>query len=1032
MKKLFLLLLTVVLTTVAALAQGRTVTGTVISASDGEPLIGATVQPVGEGSGVATDADGHFRLTVKSYVRKIKVTYVGMVTQIVDIQSTAMIIKMSSTDNILDEVMVVAYGQAKKSSLTGAVSSISGGQIEKLSVSNVSKALEGAVPGVQVAMQSGQPGTSATVRIRGIGSINSSSSPLYVVDGVPFQGEISSINPADIESMNVLKDAASTALYGARAANGVILITTKRGSQNRTKVTLDVRLGSNSRGIPNYDVMTDPAEYVKAYWLAQKNTLGDGAAAAAQIFGDLGYNPWDCANDAMIDANGNVTTARLLWSDRWEDEALRNGFRQEYNLTVSGGNERSNHFLSLGYLDDEGIVANSDYSRLSMRASGNYDVNKYLQVNGNIAYARGEQNALNISSLSNYSNPFTFIQSVAPIYPVYQYDRSGNRVLDENGKPVYDFGDGTMGARAYAPNQNPVASNDANRNSTLTDNISIRAGITVNIWDGLKFQANGGYDVTNINRNQFMTPSFGDAQQVGGRGYKTRSRMDTYTINELLTYVKTFGKHTIDVMAGHENYYYAYNYLYNAKHMFFDPTIDEFNNAIVMDNMNSYTQKTSIESVFGRINYNFDDRYYISASIRGDGSSRFAPGHRWGTFWSLGASWRFSKESFMEGTRGWLDNASLRASYGTVGNDAILDSDGYANYYPYLNQYSVENADGAFSVSKWYQGNPELTWEKSANFNIGLTGVLFNNLLNLDVEYFYKHTSDMLYNVPQPPSSGVSYIPENAMTMNNSGVEFTLGLNLPMPKDWRLGFTFTGTHYKNEVTDIPENKRLDGITSGLFNIREGRSVYDFYTYEWAGLNDEGRNIYYVDKTDDHGNIIGRETTTNYANATKYYVGSAIPDFQGGLQMDLGWKGIDFSIGTNYQIGGKCMDYMYQGFMGVQAGFNFHRDMLDAWTPQNTNTNVPFLERDQNINTTSSRFLTDASFFNIRNITLGYSLPAELMRKAYLENLRVYVTADNVALFSKRKGLDPRQYISGSSQANYSAIRTIAAGIQLTF
>ena len=417
MKKLFLLLLTVVLTTVAALAQGRTVTGTVISASDGEPLIGATVQPVGEGSGVATDADGHFRLTVKSDVRKIKVTYVGMVTQIVDIQSTAMIIKMSSTDNILDEVMVVAYGQAKKSSLTGAVSSISGGQIEKLSVSNVSKALEGAVPGVQVAMQSGQPGTSATVRIRGIGSINSSSSPLYVVDGVPFQGEISSINPADIESMNVLKDAASTALYGARAANGVILITTKRGSQNRTKVTLDVRLGSNSRGIPNYDVMTDPAEYVKAYWLAQKNTLGDGAAAAAQIFGDLGYNPWDCANDAMIDANGNVTTARLLWSDRWEDEALRNGFRQEYNLTVSGGNERSNHFLSLGYLDDEGIVANSDYSRLSMRASGNYDVNKYLQVNGNIAYARGEQNALNISSLSNYSNPFSFTREPCRISP---------------------------------------------------------------------------------------------------------------------------------------------------------------------------------------------------------------------------------------------------------------------------------------------------------------------------------------------------------------------------------------------------------------------------------------------------------------------------------------------------------------------------------------------------------------------------------------------------------------------------------------
>lgn len=488
MKKLFLLMLAVVITTIAAVAQTRTVTGQVVAASDGEPLIGATVQPVGEGAAVATDVNGQFTIKVKPDVRKLKVSYVGMITQTVDIQNTVMTIRMQSNQTELDEVMVVAYGTAKKSSLTGAVSTISGGQIEKLSVSNVSKALEGAVPGVQVAMSSGQPGTSATVRIRGIGSINSSSAPLYVVDGIPFQGDIASINPADIESMNVLKDAASTALYGARAANGVILITTKKGVENRTKVTLDVRLGQNSRGIPNYDIMTDPREYMHTYWLVQKNTLGDGAAASAQLFGDLGYNPFDCANDAIVDANGNVTTARLLWGDNWEDEAIRKGFRQEYNLTVSGGTDRSNHFLSLGYLGDEGIVANSDYSRLSMRASGNFDVNKYLEVNGNISYARGEQNSLNISSLSNYSNPFSFIQSVAPIYPVYLYDRSGNRVLDENGKPKYDFGDGTMGARAYAPNQNPVASNDANRNRYLTDNIAIRAGVTVNIWDGLKFQ----------------------------------------------------------------------------------------------------------------------------------------------------------------------------------------------------------------------------------------------------------------------------------------------------------------------------------------------------------------------------------------------------------------------------------------------------------------------------------------------------------------------------------------------------------------
>lgn len=640
MKKLFLILVAVTLMAAAAMAQNRTVTGQVVYAADGEPLIGATVQPVGEGTAVVTDVQGHFRLTVNSDVRKIQVSYVGMLTEVLDIQNTPMLIKLTSTDTELDEVMVIAYGTAKKSSLTGAVSTISAKTLEKLSVSNVSKALEGAVPGVQVAIQSGQPGSSATVRVRGIGSINSGSSPLYVVDGVPFEGNISSINPADIETMNVLKDAASTALYGARAANGVILITTKKGSANRTRVTLEARIGGNSRALPDYDIMTDPGMYMTTYWGMLRNQLGgDGAAASKALIGKLGYNPYDCADDAIVDADGNLTTARMLWNDRWADEAINNGLRQEYNLTVSGGNDRSNHYFSLGYLGDEGIVSNSDFSRLSMRASMDYDVNKYVNVSGNVSYARGEQNQQNISSLSNYTNAFAFIQSIAPIYPVYRYDRQGNRVYGADGKPLYDFGDGSMGARAYAPNQNPVASNDANRNRTISDNINTRATLTVNIWDGLKVQVNGGYDATINTIDSFMTPTFGDAQQVDGRGYKYRNRLETYTVNELLTYNRKFNNiHTVDVLLGHENYSYNYNTLYNSKHGFFDPYIDEFDNAIIMDNMSSSTERTKLESVFARANYNYDERYYVSASVRGDGSSRFAPGHRWGTFWSAGFS----------------------------------------------------------------------------------------------------------------------------------------------------------------------------------------------------------------------------------------------------------------------------------------------------------------------------------------------------------------------------------------------------------
>lgn len=1014
----------------------RTVTGQVIAAGDGEPLVGATVVPFGEGQGTATDVDGNFTLKVSTKVKELQVSYVGMETRRVDITAEFMTIALRSTDNQLDEVMVVAYGTAKKSSFTGAASTISSSQIEKLQVSNVSKALEGAAPGVQVAMQSGQPGTSATIRIRGIGSINSSSNPLYVVDGMPYDGNISAINPNDIESLSVLKDAASTALYGSRAANGVIVITTKKGKAERSKVTLDARIGVNSRGIPEYDIMTDPGMYMTTWWGMLKNKLGSPEQASSEMFGTLGYNPYDCANDAIVDVNGNLTSARLLWNDSWADEAINDGLRQEYNLTVSGGNEKSNHFLSLGYLSDEGIIKNSDFSRISLRASGDYDVNRYLSVSGNLSYSRGEQNSLNISSLDNYTNTFMFTQNIAPIYPVYGYNRQGERLYNEDGSPVYDFGNGEFGARAYGSNQNVVASDKANQNRVISDNLSSRFGLNLNIWDGLKFRANLGYDVTNSMTDRFQTPSFGDAQQSNGRAYKYRTRNETYTINELLTYNKLFAeKHNIDVLAGHESYKMKYNYLRNSKTNFFDPNIPEYNNAISMEDMTSYTDEYTVESWLGRVNYDYDSRYYLSASVRGDGSSRFAKDHRWGTFWSVGGSWRFTKEEFMAGVT-WLDNASVRMSYGSVGNDDIWYPDTeVSNFYPAKTQFSLQNSDGSFALSRYYQGNPDITWETSYNFNVGLSALLLDNLLNIDVEYFHKRTKDMLYNVPQPPSSGVNYISENALTMINRGIEFTLGINIPMPRDFTWSWTFTGTHYRNKVTDIPEAKREEGITHhAYYNIREGRSVWDFYYYKYAGLDEDGHSTWYVDTKDENGNVTGQETTTDYSSATKYYIGTALPDFQGGITTNFTWKGLDFSVAMNYQLGGKIYDAMYSGLMhgGSNAGTNWHKDILNAWTPQNKNTDVPILDGDQNANTFSDRFLIGAEFFNIRNITLGYTFPSEWMRKAYIEKARVYVNADNVALWSHRKGLDPRQYIQGQSQANYSAIRTISFGLSLTF
>lgn len=1039
MRKLFSLIACLALGASMLMAQNKTVTGRVISSEDGEPIFGATVVITGTNVGTTTDADGNFSLKVSGSDKNVTVSFVGMAAKEVAIgNGKSLKVTLSPNNEVLDEVMVVAYGTTKKSELTGSVATIKADNIKKLQVSNVSKALEGAAPGVQVASQSGQPGSSATVRIRGIGSINASAAPLYVVDGMPFDGNINSINPADIESMSVLKDAASTALYGSRAANGVIVITTKKGAMaEKSRVTLDARVGLNTRGIPEYDIMKNPGEYMKTYWSVLKNQNGgDGAAASAALYGRLGYNPFDCANDAIVDADGNLTTAKLLYNDDWEKEALQNGVRQEYNVSVQGGNAKSSHFLSLGYLSDEGIIQNSDYSRMSLRASGDYEVNKYIKLNGSASYARGEQNSQAISALNNYVNTFMFTQMVAPIYPVYAYDAQGNRLRNSDGSAIYDFGDGIYGARAWGSNQNVVASDDANMNRVISDNFSGRFGANISFLKGFKFTANMGYDMTNSMNDRFQTPSFGDAQSSNGRGYKYRYRSQTYTINELLSYNKEIGKNHFDVLVGHETYDYHYDYLYNAKTNFFDPTNPQYSNAITMEEMNSYDLDYNIESYLSRINYDWDNKYYVSASWRRDGSSRFSKDNRWGNFWSVGARWRLTQEDFMKGIE-WLDDAAVRASYGSVGNDDIYyPGTSTSNYYAYKSQYSVSNSDGAFAVSKYYTGSEDLTWETSYNFNVGFSASFLDKLVDVDFEYFNKKTEDMLYNVPQPMSSGVAYLSKNALTMTNKGFEFTVGVNVPMPKDFRWSWTFTGTHYTNEVTDIPADKRESGIThSTYYNIREGRSVYDFYFYQFAGVDEEtGKSLWYFDDVNPETGKEFKNTTDDYSEADKYYIGTALPDFQGGITTEFGWKNFDFSVAANYQFGGDVVDLMYQQLMhaGNSAGHNWHRDILKAWTSENTHTNVPILDGDQNANTVSSRFLTGADYFNLRNITVGYTFPKQWLSKIMCENARIYFVADNVALKSKRKGMDPRQYIAGQSDSNYSAIRTMSVGLSLQF
>ncbi|MDL2214739.1 TonB-dependent receptor [Dysgonomonas sp. OttesenSCG-928-M03] len=1042
MKKLIMILTCILASVGLSVAQTTRVSGTVVD-DTGETVIGASVVAKGSTVGTVTDIDGKFSLNIPSDRKTLVISLIGYQKKEVP-AGTDIKVVLEQDSKLIDEVIVVAYGTAKKSSFTGAASSIGGDQLSKLQVSSISNALQGAAPGIQSISTSGQPGENASIRIRGVGSFSASSSPLYVVDGIPYnEVSVNSLNPADIESITVLKDAASASLYGSRAANGVIMITTKKGSATKSKVTLDARWGVNSRGVPDYDIMSNSGEYLKTYWSSLK-TQEDAEYASKQLITDLGYNPYiGVANDKVITPDGVLTSAPLRYNDNWADETLVNGLRQEYNLSLQGGNDKSTHFLSFGYLSDEGILRNTDFQRFSTRLNITHKINKNIDLGANLSYARAEKNAGSHSDLSNYSNAFMFIRQVAPIYPVFAYDDNGSKLYDDNGDVIYDFGDGTYGARAGGfANQNSAATSNQNKNQHINDNVSARGYANIRFLNDFLFTANFGYDLMNGLRTRHMNPNFGDAKKVGGRTYKYNNRYQTITANQLLNYSKKIGDHAIDALAGHESYELIRNYQYTQKYGFYTNDNLEFNNAITMSDMTSYTHEHSMESWLGRLNYNYLDKYYLSASLRTDESSKFHPDNRRGTFWSIGGSWRIDQEAFMESVKA-VSDLRFKVSYGTQGNDGILDYNENPVYQPYMKQYTITNNNGEPSVVETYRGNKDLTWEKSQNLNIGLEGGLFDNRVKFEFDFFQKKTTDMLYNMPYPTSSGISYIPMNLLNMKNVGFDANLKFAPVRNNDitWNLNLNFT--HYKNTITKLPDSKRQDGIIHGpygarsLYLMKEGGSVYDFFLVDYAGVDpDTGASLWYYNKTEN--GVVTREKTDDYDLASrsenKVNKGTSLPDLMGAISTDVTYKNFDFSISTNYQLGGQVLDLAYKQLMhaGSSPGTNWHKDILNFWTPENRNTDVPRLDAKQNTSATSSRFLIGASYFSIQNITLGYTLPSTLMQKLSVSNSRIYVAADNVALFSKRKGMDPRQYAHGIADDNYSAIRSISFGININF
>ena len=1041
-RKIVLSIIAVLAVSFVALAQNQQVSGTVVDEA-GAPVIGAAVVVDGTSIGTVTGVDGSFKLSAPAN-GTITVSFVGyeeVKTPIAGKTSINVVLKASAER--LDDVVVVAFGSKRKQDVVGSVSSVKSTIINNSQATSVSSALEGAVAGLQVISSTGQPGADSSIVLRGIGSLSGGNTALIVVDGVPFNGRLSDINPSDIQSITVSKDAVSNSLYGSRAANGVVMVTTKSGRQDRTQINFSANWGVTNRAYKDYDMVTDQGEFYELTWYGIRNTnmmagmsAEDAALDASQnLLDELKYNSFIIPEgEFLVGTDGKLNkAAKQRYNDSFADALFDSAMRQEYQVSASGGTDKTNYFLSMGYLDNDSYVIGSDYDRISARANVNSQLKSWLKVGTNIAYSVTEQNGVK-DGVGAASNPFSVARSWAPIYPVHGYDENGNLVLDANGDPVYDAGTGQVagitGMRPTATNQNVICSmlEDINRNKY--HNLTTRSYVEFKFLKDFTFTANYSYDYTNNNATTFYSTKIGDGQSFNGRGTRGVGNSYTQNFNQILAYNKVVGEHNISAKLGHEYYNRKTDTFSGQKTQFFDPLNPELDNGGQLEYITSSTSEHSIEGYFGMADYNYANKYYVSAAFRRDGTSRFL--NRWGNFWSVGLGWRISAEEWMQNAK-WINDLKLRASYGTQGNESVL------NATPYQDLYSITWDGSQLGYTTSFYGNPDLTWEKQKTIDAGIDFRFWDRVYG-SVEYFYRRTDDMLFQKTLAPSAGRPYNWENLGSMSNQGVEFELNVDILKGRDFSWTATVVGSHYKNKILTLPEENREDGIVKGQFKLFEGKSRYEYFTYQYAGMDEKGNAQWWMDELDENTGekTGGKVKTTEKADATKYWLGKqALPDFTGGFNTTFQWKGIDLTIATAFQLGGWAYDSEYLSGMSNSFYVGHSKDMWDTFNPVTGEGKYPVWNANNSSNSytqSSDAHLIKASYLSLRNITLGYSFPKAWMNKLNIGGIRVFVTGDNVALFSKRQGFDPRVSMSGANSdfGGYSPMRVVSGGINLTF
>lgn len=980
-------------TNLAVQQQDQKLKGQVIDATTGEPVIGVNVLVKGSTNGTITDIDGKYELNAPAGAI-LQISFIGYKTVEIAATTSEQTIKLHEDTETLDEVVVVGYGVQKKESLTGAMSTLKENRLKDVTTPTVENMLNGKVSGVYVAPGSGQPGSNGAVQIRGRATLSGSTSPLWVIDGVIVGEDPGVLNPSDIENMTILKDAASTAIYGSQGANGVIIVTTKMGKSEKMRINASVKLGVSTMTNGKMEVMNGAELY--DYYASFPNQE------------DIKFSRW---NPELRNANFD-----------WGELASQAGFTQDYNISLSGGNEKMSSYFSLGYYSEEGTVKGYKYDRYSFRYRSNYKPFSWLTIKPNISGSMKNTD----DSQYDYTAKYTMFPWDSP------YDEDGNLVPDRYSGWVDSSDLNYLNSISYG-----------NHTARKTYEFSGNFDFDIKITDWLTFTSVNNYRWTGYFQSTYTDPRTDSASGVQGRVEEEQTNNIQRYTNQYLTFNKIFGKHSVQALLAYE-FMDTSAKVINAKGTGIVSGFEVLDATATPEEVGGNLTEWAKQSVFAKANYTYDNRYLAEVSLRRDGASNFGDDKKYGNFFSISAGWNINREKWFKAD--WVDVLKLRASYGSVGNIPY-------SKYPQYGLYSVSsNYNGIPAILISQVGNKDLTWEQTYTAGVGIDANFFNNRLRFVFDYYNKYTSNILYQVPVSGLTGITSRWQNVGEMRNSGIEITIGGDIIRTKDWLWSLDLNMGYNKNKLEKLYGDDPNMMIIGGGGNdtsiagaaekvLKVGYSTDRYYLREWAGVDPKnGAPLWY--KNDGSG-----ETTSNYSEAKQVMTEATSPKLFGGFNTSLTWKNIDLNASFGFSLGGKIYNYSRQEYDSDGAYTDRNQmKLIDGWSRWEKEGDIAThpaasYGNKSNSNKASTRYLEDGDYLKLRSLSIGYNLN---LSKYYIQNMRIYFTAENVFTLTGFSGIDPEvpayydettgTYKSiGTAGANlYPSTRKFMFGINLTF